>query len=465
MEKKAHRYLELGYERLINYKEAGGGFSYWGHGTAGVELTAYAIRFLQDASDFMDIEPDIIHSTAKWLLSQQAGGGNWLTERGYDDNSLTAYISATLAQLQRNADGPLKQSIHDSVARALAFLKDPHQVFESPYALAEFARAASEFGDRESTEAAVENLKKLAVTEGTGVFWAVARNTPFYGWGRAGRIESTAVVLRALSAIQPVGDENRRLIDAGILWLLRNKDRYGVWYSGQATVNVLSALIEGFADSGTGKTVSRWTLSVNNHPVTIHSPSDDVDAPVTVDISEFIRAGENSIVIEGGEILPGASLQAVADYYLPWDETAATESVQTGRLRALRLSVRFDRTEARVGDEIRCRVEAERIGSRGWGMMLAEIGLPPGADVDRGVLDHAIRNSGWDISKYEVLPDRLVLYLWPRAGGTKLTFIFRPRFAMKARSAPSILYDYYNPEAEASITPSDFTIHSEQEDD
>ena len=39
--------------------------------------------------------------------------------------------------------------------------------------------------------------------------------------------------------------------------------------------------------------------------------------------------------------------------------------------------------------EINCTVEAERIAFRGYGMLLAEIGLPPGADVDRASLEKA----------------------------------------------------------------------------
>ena len=92
--------------------------------------------------------------------------------------------------------------------------------------------------------------------------------------------------------------------------------------------------------------------------------------------------------------------------------------------------------------------------------MIAEIGLPPGADVDRKVLDDVIRNSGWTISHYDVLPDRLVLYLWPHAGGTKLTFKFRPRYGLKARTAPSVLYDYYNPEAQVALPPADFNVQA-----
>ena len=65
-------------------------------------------------------------------------------------------------------------------------------------------------------------------------------------------------------------------------------------------------------------------------------------------------------------------------------------------------------------------VHAERVGFRGYGMMLAEVGLPPGADVDRPSLDSAVSASGWDLQSYEVQPDRVVFYLWPRAGGTRV---------------------------------------------
>ena len=90
-------------------------------------------------------------------------------------------------------------------------------------------------------------------------------------------------------------------------------------------------------------------------------------------------------------------------------------------------------------------------------MMLAEIGLPPGADVDRESLQQAMGNSG--VSEYDVLPDRVVVYLWPRAGGSKFNFTFKPRLAMNASAAPSILYDYYNPDAHATVAPARFVVH------
>ena len=90
--------------------------------------------------------------------------------------------------------------------------------------------------------------------------------------------------------------------------------------------------------------------------------------------------------------------------------------------------------------------------------MLAEIGIPPGADVDRSSLEAAMQGSGWVVNQYDVLPDRIVVYLWPEAGGAKFDFKFRPRFGLNAKSSASVLYDYYNPEARAVVPPATFRV-------
>jgi uncharacterized protein YfaS (alpha-2-macroglobulin family) len=58
----------------------------------------------------------------------------------------------------------------------------------------------------------------------------------------------------------------------------------------------------------------------------------------------------------------------------------------------------------------------------------------------------------------DVLPDRVIFYLWPPAGGVKFDFKFRARYGIKAKSAPSVLYDYYNPEARAVVAPVQFVV-------
>jgi hypothetical protein len=147
-------------------------------------------------------------------------------------------------------------------------------------------------------------------------------------------------------------------------------------------------------------------------------------------------------------------------YYLPWQDSLATQNSKPdpNASSTLRLETKYDKTEARISDEITCHVEAERIGFQGHGMMLAEIGLPPGADVDRASLDQAMKGSGWSINRYDILPDRVIVYLWPRAGGTEFDFKFKPRFGLKAQTAASTVYDYYNPEARAVVAPTRFVV-------
>src|SRR4029077_9479291 len=175
---------------------------------------------------------------------------------------------------------------------------------------------------------------------------------------------------------------------------------------------------------------------------------------------KFLLPGEHRIEIRRAAGSSRASVQAVADYYVPWTHPDAAESSHqdVSVSDSLRLSVQFDRRSAKVGDEIHCTVDAERIGFRGYGMLLAEIGLPPGAEVDRNSLQAAMDSAEWDINSYDVLPDRLIVYLWPHAGGTTFSFSFKPRFGLQAVSAPSMLYRYYNPEAPAVVEPAAFDI-------
>lgn len=107
-------------------------------------------------------------------------------------------------------------------------------------------------------------------------------------------------------------------------------------------------------------------------------------------------------------------------------------------------------------EEVTCSVDAERVGFKGYGMLLAEIGTPPGADVSRESLEAAMQND-WSLSSYDILPDRVVFYMWAKAGGTKFNFKFRLRYGINAQTPASVLYDYYNPEAHATVAPLRFS--------
>jgi hypothetical protein len=452
----AQRYLRDGYSRLLNYRAENGGFTYWGEGVPDLALTAYALQFLADATEVTSVDQDVLENARDWLVEQQRPDGSWRRDNSNDraataaDVLLSAYVTRVLARTD--------SKVSDSLKRALEFLGQASQQIDEPYLLASYALAAIEAKDIERAKPVVEKLRTLALAEGNTTYWALEANTPFHGWGLAGRVETTALAVQALAGncnAQRLGCVDKKLINSGLLFLLKQKDPYGVWYSTQATVNVLDAMLTLFSQNRPGTAAGQTSADVvvNGNRVQTLQINDRFNNPITVDISPFLKVGKNRIEIKRQQGLPFASVQAVAKYYVPWFEVKPANASSKPDLR---LNVKFDKTEAKINDEITCRVEAARIGFRGYGMLLAEIGIPPGAEVDRNSLQAAMQKEG--IKQYDVLPDRVVVYLWPTANVASFNFTFRPRFGMNAKSAASTIYDYYNPEAAVVVPPSVFKI-------
>lgn len=477
---RARRYAQLGYQRLLSYRAPRGGFSYWGKGDADLALTVYAIKFLSDASEFVDVDDSVIQESVAWVLNQSQPDGHWEARdwKGNEDTRrsvmLTAYIArmivnSNLASAASNGNPQIAKSTLAAVRRALTYLQPHVEGMDEPYVISSYALAALGVGDESAFNESVERLRKLEHVEGDSSYWSLEMNTPFYGWGQAGRLETTALVMQTFARSSQV-DNSDALEARGLAFLLRNQDRYGIWYSTQATINVLDAMSiltsrqsYGTKDSenSAGLATKAEVLVDGKQTVVIDLPPGNVlSGPIQVELSKFVAPGKHRIEIHRPTGSSRASLQMFADYYEPWTPAAANSNLhQDAKVSgALQLSVHFDKQSANVGEIVQCTVDAERIGFRGYGMMLAEIGLPPGAEVDRSSLQRAMEASGWDINEYDVLPDKLVVYLWPHAGGTKFSFTFKPRFGMRALSAPSILYDYYNPEAHATVAPTAFVV-------
>ncbi|HKN76847.1 MAG TPA: MG2 domain-containing protein [Candidatus Acidoferrum sp.] len=475
---RARRYAQLGYERLLSYRAPDGGFSYWGRGKSDLALTVYAIKFLSDAREFVDVDDSVIQEATTWVLNQLQPDGHWaaLDWSGIEVSPrsimLTAYIARMLVTSKLTTDGSggnpqIAKSASLAIQHALSYLRPHIDALDEPYVISSYALAALAAGDKSAFASSVSRLHKLERREGDSSYWSLEMNTPFYGWGLAGRVETTALVLQALSVDSAASAESDALVSRGLLFLLRNQDRYGIWYSTQATINVLEAIAsltslksEHIADKVTAG--SKAAILVDGKQVlSIDLPPPDVlSAPVTVDLSKFVLPGRHHIEVLRPSGSSRASIQLLANYYVPWAHNATGTALYQKEMvsDALRLTVQFDKLSANVGEVVQCNVAAERIGFRGYGMLLAEIGLPPGAEVDRNSLEEAMKSGGWELNQYDVLPDRLIVYLWPRAGGTKFSFTFKPRFGLKALSAPSILYDYYNPEAQAVVEPSQFIV-------
>jgi hypothetical protein len=476
---RARRYLDLGYRRLLDMQTVSGGFGYFREGAADLTLTAYALRFLSDAAPlaFVDgaVSARAIAAAQQALVRGQAADGSWPSPEGWvaadSGPRLTRRTALVARALARSLDAPratsgegrvtAKQaeshvtSIDAALRRAREYLKAKAEDLDDPYVIASYLLLPHTTGADEAEARLRSRLRALARAEMGASYWEIEGDTPFFSWGRPARIETTALAVQALARAADPADH--ALVDRGLALLLRDRDRYGIWWSGQATVNVLEALVSQIGSIVPRTAAETVEVLVNGTAAALAVPAGEgVASPVEIDISASVRPGENRIELRraaGGERL---SAQAVATTYVPWKGLA--ERRESGPRPPLDLDVRYETVETTVGSWVATTVTAERIGSAGYGMLLAEIGLPPGADVDRASLDEAVAKSGWTFPRYDILPDRVVAYLWPRAGGTTFTFRFRPRLAMRAATAPSTLDDYYNPEMPAVVAPVRFTV-------
>lgn len=478
---KARHYAQLGYAQLLSYATADGGFSYWGHGErADLSLTAYAVMFLRDAKEVIPVDDSVIQQAQSWLLKQMKPDGHWPAQYYWSQTEepsriamVTAYIARVLAMSTPSASSDaagkqLAEVANRDLTTALAWLGPRTHQQDEPYLIASYALTLFETGEPRSRKLglqALERLRSLTHHEGNANYWSLETNTPFYGWGRAGRLETTALVVEAFEqAPGNAPDANRALIDGGILYLLRNQDQYGIWYSTQATFNVLRALADSVsaASSSTEEIGSSASVLVDGKPVANVAlpPANELSAPVVADLAKFLGPGDHRIQVIRAAGAPKASVQLAATYYVPWAKYSASQSLrhEKGSAEALRLSVTYDKTRAKIGEPVTCAVKAERVDFRGYGMMIAEIGLPPGTEVDRASLDKAMTASDWDIDHFDVLPDRIIVYLWPRAGGANFSFSFTTRFGIDAETTSSVLYDYYNPDARAVVMPVHLTV-------
>jgi uncharacterized protein YfaS (alpha-2-macroglobulin family) len=457
----ARKYLQLGYDRLLDYFDANGGLTYWGANDHHPDpsLTAYGIEFLQDTSPLISVQKSHIEGARNWLLSAQNKNGSWSAYGGASSAREALYIADVLLRsLAPDASPSEGERTHTAVERAIAWAAESVAAVGDPYSNA--LRVQLSFLRKRPIEQqiSVAELLRTIVTDRTGTYWSGLGPLPFYAWGRAASVENTAIVVRALLRTN-LSDSDRKVINAAALYLIQNVDSDGIWYSGHTTVNVLKALLPLAADQlQSGKSTHSVRLMVNG--IAIDSPiqtdSELIDAPIEVDISQYLHPGANGVKLNTDDSNPLATGQISASFYVPWGPGPYSNTA-TGREYGLDFTDTCDADNIRVGQVVSCRITARRFGSGGYGMLLAEVGLPPGAEIDRESLAKLL--AAGLLSRYELQPDRLILYLWPsNASGSVLQFQFTPRYSIRAKSAPAVLYDYYNPEERVVLPPKRFEI-------
>lgn len=461
VETKARQYIHLGYQRLLGFEVAGGGFDWFGGPPAKQALTAYGLMEFTDMARVHDVEVDLIRRTRRWLLEQQEADGSWQpqdrpmhdepTRRGGDMARLstTAYIA--WAVFTDQAESLQSRATLDFLLRhEPASIEDPYLVALVCNAVAVIdtsGRAAGPYLDR------LDSMKQTSPDR--KLFWwdqSQGGRTTFYGAGRSGSIETTA-----LAAMAMIQDGTHPASARGALaWLVRQKDPAGTWHSTQATVLALKALLAGTGSPLGGGQQRRIEIAVDDQAIReIAIPPDQDDVMRQVSLSGQLAQGTHRLsVSEKSDTAAG--YQVTFSYYLP------EEDVARGQQEPLSIDVAYDRTELKVNDTVTATATVLNNLPAAAPMVILDLPIPAGFAVEPDDLARAVESEM--ISKYQLTARSVVVYLRQLAPGKELQLRYRLRATMPVKvTAPAAeAYHYYDPDTRVVGSTGELTVLATQ---
>ncbi len=451
VEAKARQYIHLGYQRLLSFEVSGGGFDWFGHPPANATLTAYGLMEFEDMAAVHDVDPSLIERTRRWLLNQRASDGSWAPEdhRMHEDPtgnsrlSSTAYIAMAVFQGQAGSEA--------AATREFLLAHEPDD-FEDPHTIALFCNALIATGATGSDlQPYLDRLETMARKSGDGklAWWSQlpGTRTTFYGAGRSGDIETTAL---ATLAVLKSG-RSLPLAHGALQWLVEQKDANGTWYSTQATVLALKALLAGTDKPLGAEQERRVEIALDGVPVQeLMIPKDQGDVVQQLNLADQISAGASRLTLTE-RTDTAAGYQIALTYNVP--EVEPTDDTE-----ALAISVVYDRNELKVADVVTAIATVQNNMTTAAPMVILDLPIPGGFAAEAADFDGLVE-AGL-IAKYQVTARSIIVYLRELATGQPLELQYRLRATMPVRLTvpPASAYEYYDPDTRAASEPAQLVV-------
>ncbi len=447
---KAEHYVQLGYQRLLTFELSGGGFSWFGRGSAKEHLTAYGLMEFTDMNKVYPVDTRLIKRTRAWLLSQQESDGSWRDRRPKGRSSSLEYANQVYKNTAYITWALTSSGCHGrQVDKALRFLKRYFRYDLDNYCLA-LAANALVCADKDDpfTVEVIDTLIGRAAVERDHALWSSGLYSVVGSRGRSSTIETTALALLALIGSGADGALTRQ----GINYLIAEKDARGSWHSTQATILALKVLAQSYGQrmetTASGGAISVRINGQDTDPIIIEPGTEEVVR--LMDLADYATDGENLIELAAtGNLSP--QYQVIGEYYVPWEKEPEKRS-------PLYIDIEYDRTELTRGDIIKADVTVGLRDVKPSSMIIVDLGIPPGFSLLSEDLER-LKNNG-AISKYSLTSRQAILYLDGLGPGQIMKFAYRlrARFPVKAKTPPALIYEYYQPERKHSAAPVELKV-------
>jgi uncharacterized protein YfaS (alpha-2-macroglobulin family) len=445
---KAEGYIANGYQRLLTFEVPGGGFSWFGQAPANKILTAYGLMEFSDMAKVYDVDPRLIERTQRWLASQQQSDGSWKPDTNFINEGATNRYNSDVLRITAYLAWALENTGYQGLAveKARQYVERHMSGSMDAYTIAVTANFAVDYGkDRPFAAQAIQLLMDAAHNENEQTWWT-ADETGVYGRGASASVETTGL---AAQALLKWGEESAASTKA-LAYIAAKKDAGGTWGTTQATIMALRAVLLS-TERGAADVRGTLEVSLNGKPVQeleLTPENSDLLHQFVFKASEL--QGNNAVGIRfDGK--GGLAYQVVGSYFLPWDAKPANEP--------LSIDVAYDRSLLAQDDVATATATVRNNLSKAANMVMVDLGIPPGFDLlSEDLQTYQEKSAGLKsgrLQKFSLTATQAILYFDSFAAGdtVKLSFRLRAKYPIRARTFPSRVYEYYEPEVNAVARP------------
>ena len=442
IEMKAIEYINVGYQAILTFECADGGFNWWEGDNPGNQiLSAVGIMMLTDTKKVYDaVDTAVIQRTADYLAATQKSDGSWGEEKalhagnenlGAGSLRATCYITWALAY---GGFGDLP-AVDKAVTHILSALKTEDGAYTK--GLCANALLATGKGTNEAGKI-LDEFHASGIEEDGALHWTAGSDTLVNSYGSAADVEVTSLVALAMATKGSYPND----VNMAVEYLVRSKDPQGNWgYNTQATVLALKTFLKA-ATMTPGETDADISVLLDGKEMgSQHFDNFNKDVVWQLESPTDLSAGKHDIEIAYSG-LGGLSYQIVTTHYVPWEDAELPEGPLT-------IDVSYDSQSVAVDDSVTCTVTVTNNDPDAKGMVLVTVGLPPGFALVTS--DLAALQEAKTISNFEVTGKQLILYLdsVPAGSPTVIQYALVAQYPVKAETGGAEAKYYYDAETKA----------------
>ncbi|MBP7175743.1 MAG: hypothetical protein KBA53_05940 [Thermoclostridium sp.] len=437
IEQMAYDYIEKGFQKILTYEVRGmsGAFSLYGDPPAENILTAYGLMEFTDLSRVYDVDQGLLERMKEYLFTQQNNDGTFQFEEHHygaadtsDRLALNAYIGWALSEAC--GDDP-------RLEKTISYLKGKMGDVQDGYTLSLIANILVNTKDKDA-KGLLDRLAAMVISEQDKAY---IRSTTIDYYGACGQIQdlqATALTSTAFTRAKAHQTVNNRMLS----YIISQRDSYGTFGNTQATILSLKAMVAA-TEAATMKE-GTITLKVNDREEKIEINSDSL----SYYISDFKGAGkENTVRIQTTE--GSFNYEIIKEYYVPYNSVQSGDSFEIN----MKMGKAFSVNDA-VTQEIRITNRRDEMVEN----MMVLLQIPQGFTVNDTFLED-LKAEGI-ISEYSIGYDLIEIYIrrvQPQEYRT-LKLGYWAGYPVKVLTGSVTVYDYYNPDFEAILSPVELTV-------